>query len=170
MKTSESLKSLLGFTHEDLAIVLQVGHSQLAKHDKGKRKLPVASLQKLAEILNYMVGPEAPVKTTGLAEQQAQKQKAVQAMLEENKYQLELTTRRIESLEKKYTTNLKALQLSEFLSLRTDSTETGTLAFLQTIADKATKALKAQGLDKLFRLKVKLEMLKREKEVLEGEA
>ncbi len=35
----------------------------------------------LGEMLHYICGPEAPVKTTGLAEQQALKQNAVQAML-----------------------------------------------------------------------------------------
>lgn len=169
MKKTQSLKSLLGFTHEELALMLQIGHSHLAKYEKGIRNLPRASMSLLAEMLKYMCGPEAPLKTTGMAEQQVQKQNAVQAMLKENEYQLLLTSRKIASLEKKCATNLKALQLAELLTLRTESTETDKLASLRTITDKATKALKVQGLDKLFKLKVKLELLQKEKELLVAE-
>lgn len=88
MKKSKSLKSLLGLTQDDMALVLNVSHSQFARYELGIRNISLASKQLLAEMLQYMCGPEALVKTTGLAEQYAEKQDAAQRMLNENEYQL----------------------------------------------------------------------------------
>lgn len=90
-------------------------------------------------------------------------------MLKENIYQQMATARKITSVETKYTAKLKALKLVEFLSRSTDTIESEESAILRSIAYKASKSLKSQGLDLLFKLKLKLEMLQLEKMFLDAE-
>lgn len=170
MKKSQSLTSLLGLTQDDLALILKVKRSQFAMYQAGSRPLPLASTQLLAEMIQYVNGPATEDKTTTHpAEQLAQKQKAVQKMLKENIYQQMATARKITSVETKYTAKLKALKLVEFLSRSTDTIESEESAILRSIAYKASKSLKSQGLDLLFKLKLKLEMLQLEKMFLDAE-
>lgn len=166
-KRTESYKALLGFTQEQLAMVLKVSYSLFAKYEHGTRNIPLASRQLLAEMLQYMCGPEP--KTTGLEEQHSQKQIEIQRMLRENQYQQLSTTRKIENMEEKYATNIKALQLVQFLTLRDDKSDKDRAGILRHIAAKANKALKTHGLANLIKLKIKLELLQREKELLEAE-
>lgn len=171
VKKSQSLSSLLGLTQDDLALILKVGRSQYAKYEAGSRDIPAASKQLLAEMIQYSCGPSPEGKTTPhLAAQQAQKQKAVERMLKENEYQQMATARKITSVEAKYTGKLKALQLLEFLALREETKESTEPAILRSIAYKAAQSLKSQGLDLLFKLKLKFEMLQLEKMLLDAEA
>lgn len=169
MKKSQSISSLLGLTQEDLALILNVDRSRFAKYELGSRDIPLAAKQLLAEMIQYTCGPEVATTTSHLATQHAQKHRAVQRMLKENEYQQLLTARKIESVEAKYTGKLQALKLVEFLSLREEAKEVTEPSILRTITYKASKSLKSQGLDVLFKLKLKLEMLQLEKLLLDAE-
>ncbi|QBZ98849.1 hypothetical protein [Flavobacterium sangjuense] len=170
VKKSQSLSSLLGLTQDELALILKVDRSRFAKYEAGSRDIPLTAKQLLAEMIQYSCGPTTEEKSTvHMAAQQAQKEKAVQKMLKENEYQQMATERKITSVETKYTSKLKALQLVEFLSLREDKKETTDGAILRSIAYKASQILKTQGLDLLFKLKLKLEMLQLEKMLLDAE-
>lgn len=170
MKKAQSLTSLLGLTQDDLALILKVNRTTFSMYELGSRPLPLASTQLLAEMIQYVCSPELAAKTTAHpADQLAQKQKAVQKMLKENVYQQMATARKITSVEAKYTAKLKALQLVEFLSRTKDTKESDEGALLRYIAYKASKSLKSQGLDLLFKLQLKLEMLQLEKMLLDAE-
>jgi transcriptional regulator with XRE-family HTH domain len=170
MKKSSSFSGLLGLTQEELALLLEVDRSRLAKYQQGSRDIPVAAKQLLAEMVQHISSLATDEKTIiHPTEQLAQKLQAVQKMLKENEYQQMATARKITSIEAKYTAKIKALQLVEFLSRNTPTPESEKRALLRAIARKANKSLKTEGLDVLFKLKLQLEMLVLEKLLLDNE-
>lgn len=169
MKKSQSLRSVLGLSQDDLALILNVGRTRFAMYEAGSRNIPTASKRLLAEMIQYICGSEASPNSAGMVEQHAQKQNAVQRMLKENEYQRMATARKILRVEAKCTGNLKALRLVEFLGLREKTNDITKSGILRSIAYKATQSLKSQGLDLLFKLKLKLEMLELEKLLLDAE-
>lgn len=170
MKKSSSFSGLLGLTQEELALLLEVDRSRLAKYQKGSRDIPVAAKQLLAEMVQHISSLATDEKTIiHPTEQLAQKLQAVQKMLKENEYQQMATARKIISIEAKYTAKIKALQLVEFVSRNTPTPESEKRALLRAIARKAKKSLKNEGLDVLFKLKLQLEMLVLEKLLLDNE-
>lgn len=170
MNEKQTFKSLLGLCQEDLALILKVGRSQFNKYEQGTRNLPKAALELLAEIVEYVYSAPDKAKPVGMEHQQAQKQQAVQRMLEDNEVQQSSIAQKIIRVEEKFHAKMKALQILDFLSLRVDSEESDDAAILRTIARKTTKSLKDEGLALLFKLKHRMEMLQLEKILLDAEA
>lgn len=167
MKKKQSLRNLLGLTQDDLALILKVERSRLAKYEAGSRDLPLEAKKLLSEMIKHINGEMAETKS--LAGQYKQNLKSVERMVKENEYQQMLIAREIESLEAKYNGKLKALQVVDFLALRNNIKDPQESAILRSIANKALKGLKSQGLDRLFQLKLKHEMLQLEKLLLDLE-
>lgn len=169
MSTKQTFKSLLGLCQEDLALLLKVGRSQFSKYEKGTRNLPKAALSLLAEIVEYAYAPADVVKPVGTEQQHARKQLAVVRMLEDNQFLQTVTIQKIESVEQNYAAKMKALQVLDFMSIRVGSEDSDDAAVLRTITRKTLRSLKNEGLDLLFKLKLKLEMLQLEKLMLDAE-
>jgi transcriptional regulator with XRE-family HTH domain len=167
MKRTQTLRGVLGISQEDVALILKVSRTSFAKYEAGNRTLSQPAMLLLSEMIQYMC--DEPSIGTGLAEQHIQKLKVVQRMQKENEYQQEATARKIKYVEEKSGDYLKALQLVEFLSQRTVAKDSDEAAMLRTISRKASQGLKTQGLDKLFQLELKLEMLQTEKLLLDYE-
>lgn len=170
MNEKQTFKSLLGLCQEDLALILKVPRRTFNKYEQGTRNLPTAALELLAEIVEYVYAPSDKAKAVGVEQQEVQKQQAVQRMLEDNEFLQTATARKIESVQQKYAAKMKALQVLDFLSFRVDSEESEDAALLRTISKKITRNLKSEGLDLIFKLKLKLEMLQLEKLFLDAEA
>lgn len=49
----QNIANWLGFTQEELAMLLQVHRSQLAMYSTGKRNLPIKAMEKLTQLLVY---------------------------------------------------------------------------------------------------------------------
>ena len=169
MANRETLKTFLGLTNKELAMLLQVGHSTMGKHGKTNRKLPQDATIVLASMIKYMLSEEAAASQIGMDEQYAKKQKVLERMRFENKYQLETVKRKIINIENRYHYNIKALQLVEFLTQNPDIVQIENLMdVLDLVERRATKSLKKNGLGVLTQLKITYEMLVLEKELLEG--
>lgn len=169
MKKTQSLSSFLGLTQDDLSLLLNLNRSLYAKYEAGSRNIPAASKQLLAEIVAYISTPEASLHSVAMAEQYAQKQEAVRAMVKENEYQQELTARRIAGVEPKCSGKLRALQVVEFFSPREECNDETNRAILRSIAHKTAKSLKSEGLGFVFDLKLRSYMLELEKMLLDAE-
>lgn len=166
----ESLGTLLGLTQQELASILNVERTQISRYESGPfGKSPTASKKMLA-MVHYMCGTAAETPAAVLAQQHDQKKQAVDKALLENDYQRKLVIGRIEKAEEKYQAKLKTLQVIDFLSQSEFTTTESETALLRSIAQKASKGLKSNGLDLLFRLKMKLELIELEKILLEAEA
>jgi transcriptional regulator with XRE-family HTH domain len=169
MKQVRSISKLLGLTQEELAVILKVSRRQLSKHELGLGRLPQTAAQQLAPLVEHIFGAAPKIPALALEGQNNQKKHGLALMLKENEYQRAFMARQLEQAERKYEAKLKALQVVEFLSSREDK-DGNDQAFLRSIGYKASKSLESNGLGLLLRLKIKLEMLELEKQLLEAEA
>ncbi|MCF6128803.1 hypothetical protein L1S35_03910 [Flavobacterium sp. AS60] len=169
MNDKETLKTFLGFTNRELAMLLEVEQSTMAKYGKGQRKLPKDATLLMSTMIKYMC-EGAAASTIGMAEQHAQKQNILERLRKENEYQLETVERKIKAIEKRYNDNLKALQLVEFLSQNPELLKREeAIDLMRVINRRATKSLKTNGLGALLQLNITLEKLKLEKQLLDAE-
>jgi transcriptional regulator with XRE-family HTH domain len=100
----------LGLKQEELAVLLNISKGQLAMFETGKRDLPIAAMQKLAPMLQFV--QEESLKS-GSAEvmkfQAADKKKVLAHLLKENQYKQKLLERKLEIAEKKFQSNCTAM-------------------------------------------------------------
>lgn len=170
MRKTQSLTSIFGMTQDDIALILKVDRSRFAKYEAGSRNLPLPSTLLLAEMAQCVYDTDAAGKTAlHEATQEAQKREVVHKLLKENEYQQLATARKITRVEAKYTAKLRALKLLEFLTVKKDDSYAIEPAVLHSIQRKTLQSLKSNGLDTLFRLKLKLELLQLEKLLLDAE-
>lgn len=170
MKKTQGIREILGFTHVELALILNIPRRQFSKFEMGKGGISANAKYLLAEMLAQIQSPDIPLKkTTAVQEQLVKLQQQLQRMLKENEYQLAHTARRIKGSEKIYNTKVKVLQLVDFLSSRIDTAEISKAAALRTISRSANKSLQEKGLASIIKLKIKLEVLQLEKIFLDAE-
>lgn len=167
MKKTQTLRSILGVSQDDLALILKVSRTTISMSEWSSRSLPKAATQLLGEMVQYMC--DASSKAACVAEQYLQKLKFVERLQKENDYLQQATSRKIDYVKEKCGEYLRALQLVEFLSQRNATEELERAAILRTISRKASQGLKFQGLDRLFQLELKLELLQTEKLLLDYE-
>ena len=119
MKKENTIRQMLGMTQEKIAMLLGISRSQWAMFELGKRNLPAAAQQLLAELLTHVQSPETAKSITQPAKQEGKEQKIIENALLENQYQLLLVSREITALEKKANATLKSLHVTDFLSSQT---------------------------------------------------
>ena len=168
MKKENTIRQMLGMTQEKIAMLLGISRSQWAMFELGKRNLPAAAQQLLAELLTHVQSHETAKRLTQPAKQQNEEQNIIENLLQENQYQLLLASREITTLEKKANATLKSLQVADFLSNRTESKSDLHNALLQSIGGKASRMLETQGSSELFKLQLKQELLILEQQLLES--
>jgi transcriptional regulator with XRE-family HTH domain len=54
MQKVKTISKLLGLKQDELAVLLKVNKSQLAMFETGKRDLPIAAMQQLASMLQFV--------------------------------------------------------------------------------------------------------------------
>ena len=116
MKKQENIRALFGIPQEDLAILLKVTRSQLAMFETGKRDLPIAAMQQIAPMLQFV--QEESLKSGSakvLKFQTAQKKKVLAQLLKDNQYKQKLLEKKLEMAKNKYQANMAAMQLMQFL-------------------------------------------------------
>lgn len=167
MKTDVTIRSLLGTTQSEMAILLNVSMGQYSMFESGKRKLPTNAMLLLGEMLSYMQKPEAHtgknLKEVG-AKQEGEVQQQLKILLKENEFQLEKTNRKISEALKKYEGNLKALQLANFLDSRAKNQKTDPPKILKSIEARAIKDLGKNSLTQVTLLQAKGQFLRVEQE------
>lgn len=123
MKKQSSITALLGLRQQDVAMLLQVHPSQWSMYESGKRDLPLAAKQLLAEILTYLKAPETTAKSLSQTKQQQTKQgqQYFEQLLLENEYQQQRLAKELAKLMKKRAAETSLLQLVDFLKSRPTS-------------------------------------------------
>jgi transcriptional regulator with XRE-family HTH domain len=166
MKKENTIRSLLGVTQLELAMLLGVSRSQCAMFETGQRDLPLHAQQLLAEMLTYLQSTEATAKSIQFAPPQAT-QPQLERLLRENEYQQLLTARKISTATKKIQKQDRLLQLTAFLSSR-DTSKTSAIPFPAALTSKTRKATETPLLEILTEQHMKQEILELEKLLLES--
>lgn len=170
MRKQQNIRDLLGLTQEELAMLLGVTRSQLAKYELGLGDLSVPAKLLLADMLTHFNDPEASAKHLPHQEQQhIQKERQLERLLKENEYQQLLVAKKISATEKRYTAKVKALRLVDYLNNRPDNKKENEQLILKTIANSANKVLEKDGYVVLLQYRLKHELLVLEKMLLEAE-
>lgn len=167
-KRKETISSILGFSQIEMAVILHISRAQWSMFQSGKRSLPTASLELLAEMLAYIKTPEAiAYRLTHTAKYKINAKKKLESLLTETNYQLTVATRKMEAMKKKQEGYINALQLTGFLASRAQSKITASPAILEALEFAATLNSKKNGA-RLSALETKENLLQKEKEVLEA--
>lgn len=163
MKKETNLKTLLGLSQEEAAILLGVSRVQWAHFTDGRRDIPATAKVKLAEVLSSIEeNKKNPDEVTKLIE--TEKKKAHDGLLQEYKAipfkELELDKKIKKSIQLREEA-FKALQVVHYLETKKN---TGLSKFIKT---RATNTLKKHSLEHLQELELKKESLQMLKLLLE---
>ena len=168
MKNSKNIRDILGVTQEDLANLLKVTRTQLSMYELGKRDLPATAKEQLAKILQYMQEKQLKQDSTTMLmkTQMLHQKKVLEHMLQTNQYKQLLLEKKKKAIEKKYYTNLSALQLMQFLEKEHVKHEVRMAKLVKVIKNKATTEVEKNGLAVLTKFHIEKEVLLAEEKML----
>ncbi|MES2864249.1 MAG: helix-turn-helix transcriptional regulator [Bacteroidota bacterium] len=168
MKKRDNLRNILGITQEDLAVLLKVSRTQLSMYELGKRDLPIAAKIQLVEMFKYIKEDASKSLNTStlLKALELQKKKTLEQLVKENQFRQLQLEKKITAAEKKYKSNLAALQLMEYLGNKDYKKETFTIGFIKVIEAKAASELNKNGLTLLTKYQIEKEVLQAEEKIL----
>lgn len=163
MKKETNLKTLLGLSQEEAAILLGVSRVQWAHFTDGRRDIPAAAKVKLAEVLSSIEENKKNTdEVTKLIE--TEKKKAHEELLQEYKAipfkELELDKKIKKSIQLREEA-FKALQVVHYLEAKKN---TGLSKFIKT---RVTNTLKKHSLGQIQELELKKESLQMLKILIE---
>jgi transcriptional regulator with XRE-family HTH domain len=143
MSAEKKISNLLGIPQRILALLLNVKRSQFSMYELGLRSLPSKALLKIAELVKVVqINEYKTIASSLTAEEMMLYQVKLQKLLEENDYQQQVLSRKIEALEKKCQNRAKLLQLIHHLESKGKTEtpqETLGLDLLQVTSNSAKK-------------------------------
>ena len=134
MENKKSIRTLLGMSQENLALLLQVSRSQIAMYEVGKRGLPLHAIEKLTTLLTVLQKESLNVETAksiSIHEQNFLKQ-----LILKNEHQQLLVNKKIMSLEKKQNALDSSKKIISHLIENKNITTNNELVILKSIATK----------------------------------
>ncbi|MCF6130601.1 helix-turn-helix domain-containing protein [Flavobacterium sp. AS60] len=157
----ENIRSRLGLTQQDIALLLKVSRTKYSLYELGLRNLPSAAGERETEMDAYMIKPEAkaPQNLPGMENEEAKIKQLLGKRLKENDYQLQGITRKIDSVQEKLITNEKAVQLLHFLNLPEE--------IEKALAPKAVAMIQSRVISNYKKCKSELDVLRIELELLQ---
>ncbi|MGH2664759.1 helix-turn-helix domain-containing protein [Flavobacterium sp.] len=158
MKSTTTIKSILGLSQIEMALLLGVSKSQWSMYEIGQRDLPLTAKKKLTALLSHLQNSKGIS-----AEKQnftALEQIKTQEWLENEKHNLEykeqLLDRKIRAIEKKRATCFAALETVHFLETQQQDTHN---SLIKSIKSRAIATLSNNTLYHLQEMQMKKEHL-----------
>ena len=168
MQKRKSISKLLGIKQEELAMLLKAHKSQLAMFETGKRDLPNTAMSQLFEMLRFAQEDTSKLANTiSLMNSQAlQKKKALDHLIKENHHKQFALEKKLNVLEKKYNSNLMAVQLINYFEQQnTENYELGK-QMAKIIEKKSIAELEKNGLAMITKYKIEQEVLKAKEKII----
>ncbi|WP_293894991.1 helix-turn-helix transcriptional regulator [Flavobacterium sp.] len=166
-KTTITITSLLGLTHKQMALLLQVSRSQWSMYESGKRHLPLKARQLLAEMIGFLKFEDKGAKVRQLVmEQEEAEKKDLEKQLRANDDQLYLIGKAITQIEVKYNGNLAAIGFVDYIATLPHTRQKLDGELLEIIASAAERAIRKSGMANLKALRRKQELLELEKLII----
>jgi transcriptional regulator with XRE-family HTH domain len=167
MQKGKTVSKLLGLKQEELAMLLNISKGQLAMFETGKRDLPIAAMQQLAPMLQFV--QEESLKS-GSAEvlkfQTEQKKKVLAQLLKDNQYKQKLLEKKLEIVVNKYQANSTAMQLMRFLEIDASKKGDSPNGLVKLIEARAASELKKNSWEVVTKLQMQKEVLLAEEKML----
>ncbi len=164
MKKKSGISKILGVTHNDMAMLLNISRSQWSMYESGKRDLPLSSKLLLTEILTYVKTPSAKSQNQMLhiTKQDSLMKASIQRQLQENEFQQLLAARQTVILEQKQEKSVRKLLLVSYLSNNDHKNND----LLKVMEAKAIKQLENSSQLLILQHKIKQATLQLEHEML----
>lgn len=167
-KNKNSIRDSVGFTQEELAMLLGVTRSMLAKFELGLGSLPNPAKLLLAELLKQVKDSEVKNKPLPLeATQPLITEKQLKRLILENEYQLLLVAQKINVMQKKLSNLVKAQKLLHYLQNRPEEKSEAHQSVLEFITRKNNKMFARNNSNALYQLMLQQQLLTYEKQLLE---
>jgi transcriptional regulator with XRE-family HTH domain len=166
MKHTTSIKSLLGFSQEEMAILLSITRSQWAMYETGKRDLPLGAKKQVASILLHLQNAKGTSKESQriTALEQKKTAESLEQELLTIAYKKQILDKQLLAMENKRAECFAALEVVHFLETQKPETDK---ALLKSIKLRVTNALKKNALHHLQGLQIKKEQFEMLKNSLE---
>lgn len=157
MKNNTTIKSLIGFSQEEMAMLLCITRSQWAMHETGKRDLPLAAMKQLGTILTHLKNKKEPSHESQkfLALEQTKTQEWLKKEQYNIKYKKMLLDKQLHAMEHKRAECLAALDVVSFLEIQPSCSPD----LLKIIKLRAMNTLSKNSLSKVLELQIKKEQL-----------
>lgn len=164
MKKLENIRSILGITQENLALLLEVTRSQLSLYEIGKRNILIAAKKQLTEMLAYMQDENSKLTTISnlMKTQELARTNTLKQMLQDNHYKKLLLEKKIKILEEKQAFNFNTIHLMRYL----DNTKNPNNQFIKAIETKGLTELENNSLALLTKYEIEKEVLQAEEKIL----
>lgn len=167
MKKTTTISSLLGLTQKQMALLLQVHPTQWSMYESGKRGLPLAARQLLAEMIGFLKFEDKGSKVRQLLiEQEEAEKKDLKKQLRANEDQLYVIGKAIALSEVKYKGNLAAIGFVDYITTLPHTKQKLDGELLGIIASAAERAIRKSGMADLKALRRKQELLELEKLII----
>jgi len=163
----DSIKSLLAATQVEMAMLLGVSRGQYSMFESGKRDLPVAAKQVLAEMLAHRSAQMSQTKKPTKAEvsqQRSKRREQLKRLQSENNFQLQVIDRKIAAAFQKQQESANRKVLVDFMNSTAQKGAEDGKAWL--IKGQSFKNRYRDADDELLALEVRREVLEFEREVL----
>lgn len=165
MKAAIEIRKALDLTQQEMADVLGVSRSHYSMYESGKRELPSAAVQRLAELLSQTKHSKPSTKSE-LKQQKIKERQVLEKLLHENAYQQMVLAKKIKTLKGKKFSSAGRQSLIVFLNDK--STVQKNDLKMPSILIKAPKAEAIDFSEALVKLEIKMELLAFEKSLLEN--
>lgn len=165
MEKTDNIRSLLGLSQVNLALLLKVSRSQIAMYELGKRNLPLHAMEMLTIMLSHSQKEttKIEVKTSTTIEEQ----NFLKKLLLKNSHQQLLVERKIRTLEKKQNILETSKKIISHLLKDNSNMKKSEIAILKAIAVKSKSYDTQNYTIDLLQLELKKEVLVFEEKLLQ---
>jgi CRISPR/Cas system CMR subunit Cmr4 (Cas7 group RAMP superfamily) len=159
MKTINSIKDLFGMKYEDMAMLLQISKSQWGMYVTGKRNLPLAAKQKLANMLAFNNDKVASKVIVPNKLEIRKTQMVLQKLYSDNTNQQAIVKQKLITIAKKQKTADTAIDFITYLESQREQQTEAYQNLLKMIKQNAQTELKNNSLALQTQLQIKLKTL-----------
>nr|WP_294778043.1 hypothetical protein [uncultured Flavobacterium sp.] len=158
------LRNELNLTQEEMAMLLKTKRLQLALYEIESRELPRVASKRLTAISLYMATAKSP-EAKDFPKLEEEKEKFLTKALEDCKYYQSGIIRKLPKMEEACQSALKLLKLIDYLKeqVNEEALHPGAIVILKK---KVYKSLEKNGPNELLKLKLQLQLLQQEEELL----
>ena len=167
MKDTTTIKNRTGLSQEEMAMLLRISESQWSMYKSGKRDIPLAAKQQLADLLVFVQKLDKKAEDfPHIKIQEARREKVFEQQRLINKHQQMIAEKKLKAIEKKYEAAMTALCLVGFLETKAEESGKEKDAVLYMIKTKAATTIEKNGLHVQAKHQLKFQALQQEETIL----
>lgn len=165
MKEKQNIRTLLGISQENLALILQVSRSEIAMYEIGKRSLPLHAMEKLAEILSVLKkNTSKHIPSDNYLNLEAQ---FLKSQLQKNKHKQLIVENKINTLIKKQNVFNSTIEVTNYLLNKKSTVNKNEIAILKSIQVRSINNVTQKNAIVLLKLELNKEVLEFEEKLLQ---